>query len=65
MTPERSEIKEILRLMQLKDVEGMKKHFGAGLSDTLNTIDTLKVSLIRELEILQDNDLGPLIKFGK
>jgi hypothetical protein len=36
--------------MQSKDIEGLKKHFALPNTGSLNCIQTLKESLIRELE---------------
>jgi hypothetical protein len=51
MIDERKDLGETIRLMQSKDVEGLKKHFALPNTESLNCIQTLKESLIRKLEI--------------
>jgi hypothetical protein len=50
MNDERKDLEEIFRLMQSKDIEGLKKHFALPNTGALNCIQTLKASLIRDLE---------------
>jgi hypothetical protein len=50
MVAERKDLGEAKRLMESRDVEGLKKHFGLLNRGMLNCIQALKASLIRELE---------------
>jgi hypothetical protein len=55
MKGERKNLGEALRLMQEKDVEGLKKHFCLYDTGSLDFIEALKATLIRILEIELEN----------